>query len=141
MHGQMAGAGDRGPAAGDQQAIAGHRPQGLQLSGIHAGEALPFVLDEGLRDAKREILCSFDRCLHAPPLCVTPRQGDPTKYCTRTDCRTNIGGGEADVKNKRWAAIIPWNYQPIAYPVSIRAVAAPEMVPLSAWNRMPRTRP
>ena len=29
----------------------------------------------------------------------------------------------------------------MAYPVSIRAVAAPEIVPLSASNRMPRTRP
>ena len=35
----------------------------------------------------------------------------------------------------------PLNYQPIAYPVSIRAVAAPEIVPLSEWYRMPRTRP
>ena len=57
MHGQMAGAGHRGPPAGDPQAISGHRPQGPQLIRIHAGEALPFVLDEGLGDSKREFVC------------------------------------------------------------------------------------
>jgi len=56
MHGEMAGAGHRGPAAGDPQAIAGNRPKGAQLIGIDAGEALPFVLDEGLGDSKREFL-------------------------------------------------------------------------------------
>jgi len=76
MLGEMACARHRATGRPVISSSRGHRSQGLQLIASTAARPLPSSSMKAFADAKREFLCSCDRCLHAPPpLFVKPKQG------------------------------------------------------------------